>query len=59
LDATQKQISANRKALDEIHGDSFENGLIELSKSRIARSQSASLMTQAINLNQDIVNMLI
>lgn len=59
LDATQKQISATQKALGGIHGDGFENDLIALGKSRIARSQSASLMTQAINLNQDIVHMLI
>jgi hypothetical protein len=33
--------------------------MLSITKARIARSQSAALLTQAMNLNYDIVNMII
>ena len=33
--------------------------MLAITKSRIARSQNAAMLTQAINLNYDVVNMII
>jgi flagellin-like hook-associated protein FlgL len=59
MDAAQKQVATHQQALSGIGGEDFAMELLEISKARIARSQSAALMTQAMNLNRDIVNMLI
>ena len=59
MESIRKQVAVQDKALDRISEDGFAEELARLSKSRIIRSQSAALMTQAMSINEDIVNMLI
>jgi flagellin-like hook-associated protein FlgL len=59
MEAIQKQIAIQDRTLSRISDDGFAEELAQLSKTRIIRSQSASLMTQAMSINEDIVNMLI
>lgn len=59
MDAAQKQLMAQEKALSQAGGTDFTADLIELSKTRIERHQNAALMTQAMSIHQDIVNLLI
>jgi flagellin-like hook-associated protein FlgL len=59
LDVAQKQVATHQKALSGIADEDFAMELLEITKARVSRSQSAALMTQAISINQDIANMLI
>lgn len=59
MDAAQKQLMTQEKALSHVGGTDFTADLIELSKTRIERHQNAALMTQAMSIHQDIVNLLI
>ena len=59
MDATQKQLMTQEKALAQVGETDFTADLIELSKTRIERHQNAALMTQAMSIHQDLVNILI
>jgi len=59
MDANQKQLMTQEKALSQVGGTDFTADLIELSKTRIERHQNAALMTQAMSIHQDLVNILI
>jgi flagellin-like hook-associated protein FlgL len=59
LDAAQKQVVSHEQALSGVVREDLAMEMLKITKARIARSQSAALMTQAMNLNYDIVNMLI
>lgn len=59
LEAVRRQVAVQDNALSRISDDGFAEELAQLSKSRIIRSQSAALMTQAMSINEDIVNILI
>jgi flagellin-like hook-associated protein FlgL len=59
LEAVRRQVAVQDNALCRISDDGFAEELAQLSKSRIIRSQSAALMTQAMSINEDIVNILI
>jgi flagellin-like hook-associated protein FlgL len=59
MDATQKQLMTQEKALSQVGETDFTADLIELSKTRIERHQNAALMTQAMSIHQDLVNILI
>ena len=59
IDATQDQVLSHEKALLSMVDEDYAKELLELSKTRISRSQNGALLTQAMNLHQDIVNILI
>ena len=59
MDAAQKQISTREEALSGVVREDLSLGMLKLTKDRIARSQNAAMLTQAINLNYDVVNMII
>ena len=59
MDAAQDQVLSHEKALSNMMDEDYAKDLLELSKTRISRSQNAALLTQAMNLHQDIVNILI
>ena len=59
MDAAQKQISTREEALSDVVREDLSLGMLKLTKDRIARSQNAAMLTQAINLNYDVVNMII
>jgi len=59
MDAAQDQVLSHEKALFNVMDEDYAKDLLELSKTRISRSQNGALLTQAMNLHQDIVNILI
>ena len=59
LDAMRKFTATENNVLSRIGDSDISVELLELSKSKINREQSASMMAQAINVNQDVVNILI
>lgn len=59
LDGAQKQVATHEQALSGVVREDLAMEMLKITKARIARSQSAALMTQAMNMNYDIVNMLI
>lgn len=59
MDAAQDQVLSHEKALSSVVDEDYAKELLELSKTRISRSQNGALLTQAMNLHQDIVNILI
>ena len=59
MDAAQKQIMTQEKVLEQSGAGDVTADLLELSKTRIERQQNAALMTQAMSIHQDLVNLLI
>ena len=59
LDAMRKSEASEKNLLSRIGDSDISVELLELSKSKIKREQSASMMAQAINVNQDVVDILI
>lgn len=59
MNAVQQQLAIQESTLSRISDAGFAEELTQLSKARIVRAQSASLMTQAMSINEDVVNMLI
>jgi flagellin-like hook-associated protein FlgL len=59
MDAAQKQVATHEQALSGVAREDLAMQMLSITKARIARSQSAALLTQAMNLNYDIVNMII
>ena len=59
LDAMMKSEASEKILLSRIGDSDITVELLELSKSKISREQSASMMAQAINVNQDVVDILI
>ena len=59
MDASQKQLITQEKVLAESVGTDITADLLKLSTTRIERQQNAALMTQAMSIHQDIVNLLI
>ena len=59
MDAAQKQVATHEQALSGVVREDLAMQMLAITKARIARSQSAALLTQAMNLNYDIVNMII
>jgi flagellin-like hook-associated protein FlgL len=50
---------AHESVLSEIGAENFTQDLLELSKARINRAQDTALLTQAMSIHQDLVNVLI
>ena len=59
MDAAQKQLMTQEKVLSQSGAGDITADLLELSKTRIERQQNAALMTQAMSIHQDLVNLLI
>lgn len=59
MDVAQDQVLSHEKALSSVVDEDYAKDLLELSKTRISRSQNGALLSQAMNLHQDIVNILI
>ena len=59
MDAAQKQLMTQEKVLAQSGTGDITADLLELSKTRIERQQNAALMTQAMSIHQDLVNILI
>ena len=59
MDAAQKQLMTQEKVLAQSGTGDITADLLELSKTRIERQQNAALMTQAMSIHQDLVNLLI
>ena len=59
MDAAQGQMATREQALSGIVREDLALQMLKVTKDRIARSQNAAMLTQAINLNYDVVNMII
>ena len=59
MGATQELEYMSEKVLSEIGGQNLTNDLLTISKSRINRAQNTALLTQAMSIHQDLVNILI
>ena len=59
MSATEELEYMSEKVLSEIGGQNLTNDLLTLSKSRINRAQDTALLTQAMSIHQDLVNVLI
>ena len=59
MSATEELGYMSEKVLSEIGGQNLTNDLLTLSKSRINRAKDTALLTQAMSIHQDLVNVLI
>ena len=59
MNAAQKELALHQTALSRTADGDFSKDLAEISKSRIARSQNAALMAQAISVSRDVANLLL
>ena len=56
---SEEMEHAHDKVLSGIGSEGFTNDLLEISKARINRAQDTALLTQAMSIHQDLVNVLI
>ena len=59
MDAAQGQMATREQALSGVAREDLALQMLKVTKDRIARSQNAAMLSQAINLNYDVVNMII
>ena len=59
VDAAQGQMATREQVLSDLSREDLSLGMLKIAKDRISRSQNAAMLTQAINLNYDVVNMII
>lgn len=59
MEATQEQIATQEQALSGVVREDLALQMLKVTKARIARSQNAAMLSQAINLNYDIANMIL
>ena len=59
MEATQAQIATQEQALSGVVREDLALQMLKVTKARIARSQNAAMLSQAINLNYDIANMIL
>ena len=55
----ESHIGGSEKTLSQITNAGMEDDALAISKSRIYRSKSAALLTQAMSVNQDVANFLL
>lgn len=55
----ETHIGGSERALSQITNAGLEDDALAISKSRIYRSKSAALLTQAMSVNQDVANFLL
>ncbi len=59
IEATQEMVNVSESVLSSIGGDGLTQDLLNLSKARINRAQDTALLSQAMSIHQDLVNVLI
>ena len=59
IEATKDMEQMSGEVLSGLSDHNLTNDLLQLSKSRIARAHDTSLLTQAMSIHQDLVNVLI
>ena len=59
IEATKDMEQMSSEVLSGLSDHNLTNDLLQLSKSRIARAHDTSLLTQAMSIHQDLVNVLI
>ena len=59
MEAVNKQLAVQDRALANLSENGLTDELTQLSRDRILRSQSAAIMTQAMSVNEGIVDLLI
>jgi hypothetical protein len=59
IEATQEMLNVNESVLSSVGGDGITQDLLNLSKARINRAQDTALLSQAMSIHQDLVNVLI
>ena len=55
----ESHIGGSERTLSQITNAGIEDDALAISKSRIYRSKSAALLTQAMSVNQDVANFLL
>ena len=59
IEATRGMEQRSKDVLSGLSDHNLTKDLLQLSKSRIARAHDTSLLTQAMSIHQDLVNVLI
>ena len=59
MEGVQKQLASQENAMSIISDEGLAEELTQLSRDRILRSQSAAIMTQAISVNEGIVDLIL
>ena len=59
MDAAQAEVVTHEEALSGVVREDLALQMLKVTKARIARSQNAAMLSQAINLNYDIANMIL
>jgi flagellin-like hook-associated protein FlgL len=59
INIAESNIGGSEKTLSQITNAGLEDDALAISKSRIYRSKSAALLTQAMSVNQDVANFLL
>jgi len=59
MDAAQAEVATHEEALSGVVREDLALQMLKVTKARIARSQNAAMLSQAINLNYDIANMIL
>ena len=59
MDAAQGQMATREQALSGVVREDLALQMLKVTKDRIARSQNAAMLSQAINLNYDVANMIL
>ena len=59
IDATEEMGNVHESVLSSIGGEGLTQDLLNISKARINRAQDTALLSQAMSIHQDLVNVLI
>ena len=59
MDAAQQEVASHEQALSGVAREDLAMQMLKVTKARIVRSQNAAMLSQAINLNYDIANMIL
>ena len=59
IGATEEMGNIHESVLSSIGGDGLTQDLLNISKARINRAQDTALLSQAMSIHQDLVNVLI
>ena len=59
MEGVRKQLASQENAISIISDEGLAEELTQLSRDRILRSQSAAIMTQAISVNEGIVDLIL
>jgi hypothetical protein len=59
IEATQQMENVSESVLSAVGGEALTQDLLNISKARINRAQDTALLSQAMSIHQDLVNVLI